>query len=280
LTAFGSSGPYAHLRAFDVVVEAMTGMMDFRPGIDDVPRKNDIPLNDTMMGPMAAFGIMTALFEREQSGRGQKVSTSLFRMALAHRQFHMAQLPAGVQTESAFVDAFYGTYRTADGFLAIGAFPERLWRKLLDALGLARLASRPELANSATAAQHQDWIRHQIQVRLCQAPAKVWADKLQEAGVPAAVVDLDPDNLYQNPQIAHEKLLIELDDPNLRSVTLLDTLIDFERTPGAVTSAGPGLGQHSTEILDELGLDQNRIAPLLATRAVVASSPSEHRATA
>jgi crotonobetainyl-CoA:carnitine CoA-transferase CaiB-like acyl-CoA transferase len=280
LTAFGATGPYAGRRAFDVVVEAETGMMDYRPGIDETPRKNDIPLNDTMLGPMAAFGIMTALFEREHSGRGQKVSTSLFRMALAHRQFHMAQLQPDIETENAFPDAFYGTYRTADGFLAIGAFPERLWRRVLTTLGLDQLTTCPELADSIVAARNQVWIRQRLQERLSQAPATFWADKLQEAGVPAAVVDLDPSNLYHHPQVEHEGLLIEVDDPNLGTVKVLDTLIDFERTPGAVTTAGPGLGQHTIEILDELGLDQTLIASLLETGAAVAATPIEMRATA
>jgi crotonobetainyl-CoA:carnitine CoA-transferase CaiB-like acyl-CoA transferase len=278
LTAFGSTGPYANHRAFDVIVEAETGMMDFIPGVDDVPRKNDIPLNDTMMGPMAAFGIVTALFEREQSGRGQKVSTSLFRAALMHRQFHMARVSHDVG--DAFPDAFYGNYKTADGFLTIGAFPERLWRKALTALDLEDLATRPELANSAAAARNTEWIRAQVQERLAQAPAAYWATKLQQAGVPAAVIDLDPANLYHHPQVEHDNLVIELDDPNLGTVSLLDTLIDFDRTPGAVTSAGPGLGQHTAEILTELGLDQDRIDALFESGAAIEIPSLEVPATA
>jgi crotonobetainyl-CoA:carnitine CoA-transferase CaiB-like acyl-CoA transferase len=269
LTAFGSSGPCANHRAFDVIVEAVTGMMEFTPGIDDVPRKNDIPINDTMMGPMAAFAIMTALFEREHSGRGQKVSTSLFRAALMHRQFHMAQLAPEIEVGHAFPDAFYGTYKTAEGFLAIGAFPERLWRKVLTALELDHLAFRPELTDSVSAAENEAWIRAQLQERFSQAPAAYWAEKLQRAGVPAAVVDLDPASLYHHPQIEHDNLVIELDDPNLGSVKLLDSLIDFERTPGAVISAGPGLGQHTTEILTEIGFDEARIDSLLESGVAI-----------
>jgi crotonobetainyl-CoA:carnitine CoA-transferase CaiB-like acyl-CoA transferase len=269
LTAFGSTGPYANYRAFDVIVEAVTGMMEFTPGVDEVPRKNDVPLNDTMMGPMAAFGIVTALFEREQSGRGQKVSTSLFRAALMHRQFHMVQVPPDIEIGESFPDAFYGTYKTADGFLAIGAFPERLWRKLLTVLELDHLSNCAELANSASAARNEKWIRERLQERLFQAPASYWAEKLQQAGVPAAVVDLNPANLYKHPQVEHDKLVVELDDPNLGSVKLLDTLIDFERTPGAVISAGPGFGQHTAEILTELGIDQARIAALLESGVAV-----------
>jgi crotonobetainyl-CoA:carnitine CoA-transferase CaiB-like acyl-CoA transferase len=280
LTAFGSTGPCANLRAFDVIIEAVTGMMEFTPGIDEVPRKNDVPLNDTMMGPMAAFGIVTALFEREQSGHGQKVSTSLFRAALMHRQFHMAQVSEDVEIGEAFPDAFYGTYRTADGFLAIGAFPERLWRKVLATLELNHLAIRPELADSASAAQHEQWIRERLQERLSQAPAGYWADLLQNAGVPAAVVDLDPANLYHHPQVEHDNLVVELEDPNLGSVKLLDTLIDFDRTPGAVTSAGPGLGQHTAEILAQLGLGEARIDALLESGVAVEMPSPKVPATA
>jgi crotonobetainyl-CoA:carnitine CoA-transferase CaiB-like acyl-CoA transferase len=186
-----------------------------------------------------------------------------------HRQFHMVQVPADIEIGESFPDAFYGTYKTADGFLAIGAFPERLWRKLLTALELDHLSNCAELANSASAARNEKWIRERLQERLFQAPASYWAEKLQQAGVPAAVVDLNPANLYKHPQVEHDNLLVELDDPNLGSVKLLDTLIDFERTPGAVISAGPGFGQHTAEILTELGIDQARIAALLESGVAV-----------
>jgi formyl-CoA transferase len=90
--------------------------------------------------------------------------------------------------------------------------------------------------------------------------------------VPAAVVNLNPDALYDDPQVAHEGLLIEIDDPNVGPVRLLNTLIDFERTPGAVTSAGPGLGQHTIEILAEFGFDPDQIASKLARGAAKAQA--------
>jgi crotonobetainyl-CoA:carnitine CoA-transferase CaiB-like acyl-CoA transferase len=274
ISAFGDVGPRREERGYDIVIEALGGFMppSATTDADPVPRPSPIPINDTGMPLLACTGILAALLERERSGRGQHVELSLLGMAVALNAHSLVRLEDHPDTVMAFPRAFYRVYRTADGWIAIAAYAERLAHFLCAVLGLPGVLDDERFATKAQRFAHNEDLVALFAPRFAAKPNAHWVQTLGEAGVPCAPVR-ERDELFDDPQVAATGLLTTVDDAELGPVTMISPAARLSRTPGAIRFPGRHLGADTREVLTELGYDAAAVAALEQAGVIVATEP-------
>ena len=269
IEAFGRAGPLAREPGYDPLMQAFAGIISITGEADRPGVRVGASLIDIGTGVWAALGIVAALLERRETGRGRDVGTALFDTALSLVGYQLtAALRSGVapgRHGTAFpLIAPYEVFPTADGELMIAAANDGLFRTLCERIGLPGLAGDPRFATNPDRLAHRDELLPPIRERLGTETSAHWLEVL--AGIPAAPVQ-DLVEVGANPQTRASGMLDELG--GLESV-LAPLRLDGERLRHA--SPPPLLGQHSREVLRELGYAEDEVAALIERR-VVASSP-------
>jgi len=274
ISGFGRTGPYADRGGFDLVAQGMSGLMSFTgEGPDRPPVKCGPPVTDITAGLLATMGVLAATVERNKTGRGQRVDTSLFEAGITQTFWQSAiALATGVSPTpmgSAHpLNAPYEAFQTADGWLTLGASSQVVWKRLPDVLGL------PELLSDSRFQQNEDRMAHRAALADALAPAfkkrstNDWLERLDAAGVPAGPV-LSVGEMLADPQTKAREMLVETDHQRLGPVQTIGFPVKFSETPAAVERGAPTLGQHTTEILLELGYADSDIDELVADNVVI-----------
>lgn len=271
VTGFGEGGPIGGRGGYDLVVQGRAGLMA-RAGADD-PVPCPLPVTDTALPLVAATGIMAALLERERSGRGQRVDCSLLGAAVALNAHTLVRLEdVGEPGVVRFAKAFHRPYRTADGWIAVAAYAERLARRFCAVVGLPGLLDDPRYADRADRAARDDELAAAIGPRMRGRTTAEWDALLADAGVPAGPVR-DRYELYDDPQARESGLFAEVQDAELGRVTMAAPVARLSRTPGAIRFPGRGLGEDTRSVLREVGYDDAAVARLAAAGVVVAGDP-------
>lgn len=272
ISGFGQHGPYRHRAGFDQIAQGMGGLMWVTGLPGQGPVRAGIAVADSAAGIYAANGILIALLEREKSGRGQWVHTSLLQAQIAMCDFQAAQyLVDKVVPRQAGNDHPYstpmGVMQTADGFINIGVAGDGQWQ------GLCRALSRPHLAQEPDYAT-QD-LRFKNRPRLMPLLAEIfrgdtsanWLIKLEAENVPAGPI-YRMDEVFADPQVRHLGIVEPVRHPTRREIRLVGQPVALSRTPAAITSALPDKGAHSEEVLREAGYDADEIALLRDVGAI------------
>ena len=277
-------GPDSHRPGYDLIIQAMSGLMVAEGKVDGgVPQHIvSTPLVDTAAGICLAWCVCGALYSRERTGQGQKVETTLLSLALAlmgMRFVEVASLdkePFGQTLESLAAmrqaglpyadllqvynsdhpvtpgNIYYRTYQTADGVIAVGCLSDPLRRRLLDTLGLQDLRFEPDYdPSSDAAAAFGEELTRQAEAVFLQRSAAEWLAVLEERGVPAGPVRF-VEELFDDAQVQANGLVAELEHRDAGKVRMVGPLANFSETP-LEASAPPALGEHTDEILRELG---------------------------
>ena len=269
ISAYGDGGPKREHRGYDIVTEAIGGFMP--PGgatPEDPPRASPIPINDTGLPLLACTGILAALLERERSGRGQRVELSLLGMAVALNAHSLVRLRYQPPQVIAFPRAFYRVYETADGWIAIAAYAERLAHRFCAALGMPGLLEEERFRSRADRVERNEEMVGLFAPRLRTAPTGHWMEVFDAAGVPCGPVR-ERDELFSDPQVQAMEMLTEITDPELGRVTMMAPAVRLSRTPGAVRFAGRHLGADTQGVLKELGHSPDEIAKLANDGVIV-----------
>ena len=274
ISGFGRTGPYAHRGGYDLVAQAMSGLMSITgeaPGRP--PVKIGSPIADFAAGVLAALGIAAAYAHRLKTGQGQFLDTSLFEAGIS-ATFHQAAmyLATGEPPEplgSAHpLSAPYQAYETADGWITVGAGNQANWPRLAAALGAPGLVEDPRFATNASRMANLDALNRALDPLFKAHTTDALMSALEAAGVPAGPV-LDIGQMSEDPQTRAREMIMEVAHSRIGPVRTLGPPVKFSATPANVRRAAPYLGEHSAEVLREFGYDADAIAAMAATGAVI-----------
>jgi crotonobetainyl-CoA:carnitine CoA-transferase CaiB-like acyl-CoA transferase len=273
LSGFGRTGPYKHRRGFDLVAQAMSGIMSFtgeRP--DGPPVKCGAPLSDITAGLLAAMGILAAYSHRLKTGQGQWVETSLFEAALVQTYWQAAiALATGVAPKAMGsahpLNAPYQAFEASDEWIVVGGANKKHWGLTLEVLGAPELAHDPRFATGASRMAHLKELEAELAPRFRTKPAAHWLGVLDKVGVPCGPV-YDMLQALADPQTIAREMVVEVEHSTLGKVKTMGLPVKFSQTPGKVRSGAPLFGEHTQAVLSDYGFDADEIAALQREGAV------------
>jgi crotonobetainyl-CoA:carnitine CoA-transferase CaiB-like acyl-CoA transferase len=266
ISGFGQTGPYRDRPGYDQIAQGMGGLMSITGPPGGGPWRVGIPVADLSAGLLAAQGILVALIERERSGEGQWVHTSLLEAMVSMLDFQATRWligkevppqagnnhPTGIPT---------GTFKVKDGHINIAASGQHMWRRLCDALDAGALYEDPRFSTPGRRSQNRDALTVALEEKLRTKTSSEWIAALNAAGVPCGPI-LTIDQVFANEQVQHLELAREIDHPQLGAIQVLGLPVTLSRTPGAIRTPTPEKGEHAGEILRELGMSAEEIRRL------------------
>jgi formyl-CoA transferase len=272
ISGFGQDGPYRDRPGFDQIAQGMSGLMSVTGAPGEGPMRTGAAICDLAAGLFAALGVMTALLEREQSGRGQWVQSSLLQAGIALLDFQAArylmkgEVPPQVGNDHP-TSMPTSAYRTADGYMNVAASGEGQWQALAKAIGREDMLADERFKGGENRAKNRKALNAAINESLSQKSSEGWIETLNAAGVPCGPINT-VDQVFADPQVRHLGAATEVTHPKLGRYKLLAQPARLSRTPAAVVAATPDPGQHTDEILRELGYGDNDISRLREQKVV------------
>lgn len=277
ISGFGRTGPYAQRGGFDLIAQGMSGLMSITgEGPGRPPVKTGAPISDINAGILAAMGCVSAYCHALRTGEGQKVDTSLFEAAITQTYWQSAIAFATGRAPEPMgsahpLNAPYQAFRTADGWINIGAANQKNWERFLDVIEMPELNEDPRFASNRDRMANLSELTAILDGKMSSRTSGEWLDAMERAGLPAGPV-LDILEMHADPQAQARDMIVETRHPMAGPVKSLGLPVKFSQTPGAVTGPAPLLGEHSREVLAESGYGGNEIAQLIAAGAVLSAS--------
>jgi crotonobetainyl-CoA:carnitine CoA-transferase CaiB-like acyl-CoA transferase len=272
ISGFGEDGPYRDRPGFDQIAQGLGGLMSVTGQPGQGPMRAGIPVADLSAGILCAQGILLALFERERSGEGQWVTTSLLQAQIFMLDFQAARwLNEGEVPRQAGnhhpTNIPTGVFKTSDGAINIGASGNMMWARLCRVLGMDDLINDPRFVTGAARSKNRDELTVEIERQLAAADSATWIDRLNEAGVPCGRI-YSIDQMFDDPQVQHLQTVASVPSPYFHPLRVMAQGVRLSRTPSEVRVRPPERGEHSDEILGSLGYTAEQIVEMRA-RGVV-----------
>ena len=281
ISGFGQSGPYGDRPGYDQIVQGMSGLMSITGTEVTGPLRIGVPIGDLLAGYFAGIGILVALVERERSGRGQWLDTSLLAALAgslsfqAGRFLNTGRVPPPVGNHHPLTSPM-GVYRARDGHLNLAVGSEVMWRRFCEAIGRPALAEDPRFASNQGRIDHRPALNAILEEVLGQASTTEWVERLNRAGVACGPI-YDLGQVFADPQVQQLRLVEDVLHPLHGPMRVLGQPVALHRTPAKVTAPSPLPGQHTREVLSLAGLDPVAAEGLLAAGIAGEARPAEPR---
>jgi crotonobetainyl-CoA:carnitine CoA-transferase CaiB-like acyl-CoA transferase len=272
ISGFGQTGPYADRPGFDQIAQGMGGLMSITGLPGQGPVRVGIPIADLCAGLFCAMGILTALLERETSGKGQQIETSLLQAQIFMLDFQAARwLVKGEVAKQAGnnhpTSIPTGVFKTSDGYINIATTGQKIWERFCQSLGAPDLIARPEYSNAANRSKNRDAIHPEIEQYTVKRTSADWVERFNKDGVPCGPI-YNIDQMFADAQVKHVGIAQPVKTKDKKNVTLVAQPVSLSRTPSRLVAPPPGLGQHTDAVLKEFGYSAKQIAALRQANAV------------
>ncbi|MFQ5861204.1 MAG: CaiB/BaiF CoA transferase family protein [Dehalococcoidia bacterium] len=265
ISGFGQTGPYEHKPAYDMILQAMGGLMSVTGEPDGPPMKVGLSVVDISAGMYAAFGILTALVHRDHTGVGQHVDVSML-----DGQVYWMSFLAGSYLATGKVPPRYGNrhpvvvpvgaFRTKDGYVAVNLEGDR-FRVFCQLVGREDLPERPEYQTPHDRVAHRQEVEAVVQEELLKRTTEEWLRELEALRIPVGPI-YDMKQLLSDPHVLHREMVAEAPHPKLGKVKVAGIPVKLSASPGAVESGPPLLSQHTVEVLGSIGYSAGELEHL------------------
>ena len=271
ISGFGQDGPYSDRPGVDQIAQGMSGLMSVTGAPGQGPMRVGTALADLSAGVFAAMGILVALHERERSGRGQWVQTSLLQAQIFMLDFQAARYLvsgeiAGQAGNNHPTGAPTGVFRTKDGYVNIAPTPV-MWRRFCKAIDREDLIEHPSYATPKDRRNHRDELNKLIGEITGTMTSSVVVERLNRAGIPCGPI-YTIDQTFADPQVRHLGIAQNVNSPTLGSIKLVGQPFTLSRTPSRLVKSAPEYGEHTHEILTEFGYSSEDFARFRQARTI------------
>jgi formyl-CoA transferase len=261
ISGYGEDGPYRMRPGFDQIAQGMGALMSITGLPGQGPVRVGIPIADLCAGIFCAYGIAVALIEREKSDRGQWVKSSLLQAQLFMLDFQAARwLMKGEVAKQAGnnhpTSIPTGVYKTRDGYMNLAVTGTKIWNRMCQAIGEAALGEHPDYATGALRSKNRDKLHDELDQVFMKRDTAEWIEILNKAGVPCGPI-YSIDQAFADPQVKSLGMVKKVGE-----VPYLGQPVTLSRTPSTVVSHPPKLGEHTAEVLHELGYEDEKIDEL------------------
>nr|WP_320135645.1 CaiB/BaiF CoA-transferase family protein [uncultured Amphritea sp.] len=272
ITGFGQDGPYAERAGYDFMIQAMGGLMSVTGEPDGQPMKVGVALVDVMTGLYACNAIQAALLHRRETGVGQYIDMALLDVQVATLANQAMNYLASDKPPARFGNAHpnivpYEAFPTEDGHIILAVGNDGQFAKFCALAGAPELATNPAFETNSLRVENRDDLTPIVAELMTHQRSDWWLEQLSEQGVPCGPINT-LDKVFADPQVKHRQLRVDLPHPVAGSVASVANPVKFSQTPIEYNAAPPMLGQHTDEVLAELGLSEADIAQLKANNVV------------
>ena len=272
ISGFGRTGPLATQPATDIYMQAFSGVMSVTGEPDGSPIRVGVSLCDLTAGLFAALGVTGGLQARERTGTGQFIDTSLLETQMSYVSYLFTSYAStgkvpGPHGSGHISIVPYQAFKTADGWVTLATFNDRLWQRACKAMKLEHLPEDERFRTNPLRLEHKTELIPLLEEVFATKTTDEWVAVMDEHDVPLAPVNT-LDRVMAHPQVAHREMIQQIDHPAAGPISVFGFPLKFSATPCTLKRPPPMLGEHTDEVLAEYGLDQARISELRANGVV------------
>jgi formyl-CoA transferase len=268
ISGFGQSGPLSQRPGFDQIAQGMSGLMSVTGKAGDGPMRVGIPIADLCAGIFAAQGILVALLERDASGKGQWLHTSLLESMIYMMDFQNSRwlIDGDVPTQAGNYHPTSiptGVYKAKDGYMNIAVFGSKIWERFCDILGAPEWVTDERYKDKQGRSINRDSINAEINRRLAAQDCAYWVERFNEGGVACGLIN-NVKGVFEEAQVQHLGIVKDVVSIHHGLQKMVGQPMQLTRTPSTVARSAPKRGEHSEEILKEIGLETAELSSLKA----------------